>query len=212
MNGSTGWLFFGRKSNKGISSAFSVSKLGPLVLPPRTPDIKKAINPRRNYPTPKPSTLDSTPWGGYSPASRVAFRLVGLGRGTGTCLPGVLVFFLIGGTSSPLGLAPAAAPFGGTGVFLGLGLGLGLGRAGGGGTGAAGVSEWFSVFSTNKKVNRSRLIQTHTIYIEGLRRTDMQTWGCLAFGNQWGSAPDSEVWGKEDERLKAKRRWVLGVH
>lgn len=80
----------------------------------------------------------------------------------GACLPGALVIFLIGGTSSPLGLAPAAAPFGGTGVFLGLGLGLGLGRAGDG-TGAAGVAEWFSVFSTNEKVNRSRLIQTHTI-------------------------------------------------
>lgn len=62
-----------------------------------------------------------------------------------------------------MGLAPAAAPFGSTGVFLGLGLGLGLGRVEGGGAGAAGVSEWFSVFSTNEKVNRSRLIQTHTI-------------------------------------------------
>lgn len=74
------------------------------------------------------------------------FRLAGLGGGTGACLPGALVIFLIGGTSSPLGLTPAAAPFGGPGVFLGLGLGLGLGRAGGGGAGA-GVSGWFSVFS-----------------------------------------------------------------
>lgn len=81
----------------------------------------------------------------------------------GACLPGALVIFLLGGTSSPLGLAPAAAPFGGTGVFLGLSLGLGLGRAAGHGTGAAGVSEWFSVFSTNEKANRSRLIQTHTV-------------------------------------------------
>lgn len=81
----------------------------------------------------------------------------------GACLPGALVIFLLGGTSSPLGLAPVAAPFGGTGVFLGLSLGLGLGRAAGHGTGAAGVSEWFSVFSTNEKANRSRLIQTHTV-------------------------------------------------
>lgn len=91
------------------------------------------------------------------------FRLVGLGGGSGACLPGALVFFLMGGTSSPLWLAPAVAPFGGTGDFLGLGLGLGLGGAEGGRAGAAGVSEWFSVFSINEKVNRSRLIQTHTV-------------------------------------------------
>lgn len=91
----------------------------------------------------------------YSPASRVVFRLVGLGGGTGACLPGTLAFFLMGGTSSPLWLAPAVAPFGGTGVFLGLGLGLGLGGAEGGRTGAAGVSEWFSEFSTNEKLNRA---------------------------------------------------------
>lgn len=127
-------------------------------IPKRPPFLEKVMSP-----TPEPNTLDSSPQGAYSPASRVVFRLVGLGGGMGACLPGALVIFLIGGTSSALGLAPAAAPFGGTGVFLGLGLGLGLGRAGGDGTGAAGVSEWFSVFSTNEKVNRSRLIQTHTI-------------------------------------------------
>lgn len=81
----------------------------------------------------------------------------------GACLPGALVCFLIVGASSPLGLDPDAAPFGSTGGFLGLGLGLGLGRVEGGGAGAAGVSEWFAVFSINEKVNRSRLKQTHTI-------------------------------------------------
>lgn len=126
--------------------------------PKRPPSLEKAMSP-----TPAPNTLDSSPQGAYSPASRVVFRLVGLGGGMGACLPGALVIFLLGGTSSPLGLAPAAAPFGGTGVFLGLSLGLGLGRAAGHGTGAAGVSEWFSVFSTNEKANRSRLIQTHTV-------------------------------------------------
>lgn len=168
------------------------------------PDSKKTIVPRRSSePTPEPSTLDSAPQRAYSPASRVAFRLAGLGGGTGTCLPGALVFFLIGGTSSPLGLAPAAAPFGGTGVFLGLGLGLGLGRAGGGGAGVAGVSEWFSVFSTNEKVNRSRLIQTHTIQIEGARHraTVIQTRGCLALGTSGASAP---------ERLKVGVKGIKG--
>lgn len=139
-------------------------------------------------PTPEPSTRDSTPLGAYLPTSRVVFRLVGLGGGMGACLPEALVFFLIGGTSSPLGLAPAAAPFGGTGVLGGLGLGLGLGRVEGGGAEAVGVSEWFSVFSTNEKVNRSRLIQTHAIYVAGARQTATatQTCSCLALGNQDG--------------------------
>lgn len=179
-------------------------QLNLLVLHPKTPDTKKTIVPRRSSePTPEPSTLDSAPQRAYSPASRVAFRLAGLGGGTGTCLPGALVFFLIGGTSSPLGLAPAAAPFGGAGVFLGLGLGLGLGRAGGGGAGVAGVSEWFSVFSTNEKVNRSRLIQTHTIQMEGARHraTVIQTRGCLALGTSGASAP---------ERLKVGVKGIKG--
>lgn len=138
-----------------------MSKLNPPVLHCKTPDTEKSIISRSNQPHPEPNTLDSSPQGAYSPASRVVFRLAGLGGGTGACLPGALVIFLIGGTSSPLGLTPAAAPFGGPGVFLGLGLGLGLGRAGGGGAGA-GVSGWFSVFSINEKVNRSTLIQTDT--------------------------------------------------
>lgn len=83
------------------------------------------------------------------------FRLVGLGGGVGACLLGALKFFLLGGTSSPLWLAPAVASLGGTGDFLGLGLGLGLGGAVGGRAGAAGVSEWISGFSTNEKVNRA---------------------------------------------------------
>lgn len=78
------------------------------------------------------------------------FRLVGLGGGTGACLLGALTFFLVGGTSSPLWLAPdVVPPLGGTGDFFGLGLSLGLeGTVGGR---AAGVSEWISEFSTNEK-------------------------------------------------------------
>lgn len=82
-------------------------------------------------------------------------RLVGLGGGVGACLLGALTFFLLGVTSFPLWLAPAVAPLGGTGDFLGLGLGLGLGGAVGGGAGATGVSEWTAGCSTNEKVNRA---------------------------------------------------------
>lgn len=112
---------------------------------------KKQLAPSQS---PAPWTQPHSTLAPYSPASRVVFRLVGLGGGTGACLPGALAFFLMRGTSSPLWLAPAVAPFGGTGVFLGLGLGLGLGGAGGSRAGAAGVSEWFSVFSTSEKLNR----------------------------------------------------------
>lgn len=73
----------------------------------------------------------------------------------GACLLGALTVFLLGVTSSPLWLAPAVAPLGGTGDFFGLGLGLGLGGAVGGTAGAASVSEWISVFSTNEKANRA---------------------------------------------------------
>lgn len=73
----------------------------------------------------------------------------------GACLLGALTFFLLGGTSSPLWLAPTVAPLGGTGDFFGLGLGLSLGGVVGDKAGAAGVSEWISVFSTNEKVNRA---------------------------------------------------------
>lgn len=108
-------------------------------------------------PIPEPDILNSIPLctRAYSPASRVVFRLVGLGGRVGACLLGALTFFLLGGTSSPLWPAPAVAPLGGTGDFLGLGLGLGLGGAVGGRAGAAGVSGWIAVFSTNEKVNRA---------------------------------------------------------
>lgn len=121
----------------------------------------------------------------------------------GACLPGALVIFLIGSTSSPLGPAPAAAPFGDTGVFLGLGLGLGLGRAGGGGAGAADVSEWFSVFSINEKVNRSRLIQTHTVEGAGERHTVtliqnvLSPWETVVFCTR-----ESKLWGRKDQKYK----------
>lgn len=131
----------------------------------------------------------------------------------GACLPGTLVFFLIGGTSSPLGLAPAAAPFGGTGVLGGLGLGLGLGRVEGGGAGAAGVSEWFSVFSTNEKVNRGRLMQTHTIYTEAARHavTVRHTCGCLALGNR-GEVQYQRAVLEVRTKAKATPRCAVQVH
>lgn len=119
---------------------------------------EKNHTPGRSYsPIPEPNMLNSTQLctREYSPASRAVFRLVGLGGGVGACLQGALTFFLLGGTSSPLWLAPAVAPLGGTGDFLGLGLGLGLGGAVGGRAGAAGVSEWISGSSTNEKVNRA---------------------------------------------------------
>lgn len=131
----------------------------------------------------------------------------------GACLPEALVFFFIGGTSSPLGLAPAAAPFGGTGVLGGLGLGLGLGRVEGGGAGAAGVSEWFSVFSTNEKVNRSRLIQTHAIHGAGVRHSDsdtnMQLLGPWEPG--WRSAPERAMFGVRTKAESQTRLRCLGT-
>lgn len=77
-------------------------------------------------PTPELSALDHPHKEPYSPVSRVVFRLLGLGGGVGACLPGDLAYFLLGGTSSPLGPAPAEAPFGGSDGFLGLALALDL--------------------------------------------------------------------------------------
>lgn len=112
-----------------------------------------------------------------------------------------------------MGLAPAAAPFGGTGVLGGLGLGLGLGRVEGGGAGAAGVSEWFSVFSTNEKVNRSRLIQTHTIYVSrsethGDSDTNMRLLGPWDPG--WRPAPERAMFGVRTKAESQTRLRCLG--
>lgn len=92
----------------------------------------------------------------YSPVSRFALWLVGLGGGRGGCLAGAFPFFLAWGASLLLWLVvveAAIAFFGGSGAFLDLGLGLGSG-----GAWDAGISgQWSVVLSMDKKVNRSQL-------------------------------------------------------
>lgn len=93
----------------------------------------------------------------YSPVSRFALWLVGLGGGRGGCLAGAFPFFLAWGASLLLWLVVAEAAiafFGGSGAFLDLGLGLGSG-----GARDAGISgQWSVVLSMDKKVNRSQHI------------------------------------------------------
>lgn len=118
----------------------------------------------------------------YSPTSRFALWLVGLGGGRGGCLTGAFPFFLAWGASLLLWLVvveAARAFFGGSGAFLDLGLDLGSGGA----WDAVISGQWSEVFSMDKKVNRSQLTQTDNTNIQQQARQQL-LFAAWALGNQ----------------------------
>lgn len=206
VNRSTGWLSFDRDHNKGISWAFSVSKLNPLGFCPKTGDIEKALIPRELAP-PRAEHPSLNPAGGILTSLSGCVSACWLGWRGGGLLTRSLGIFFNRRHFVTLGAGPGSSPFWRHRCFGGLRFGLRLRKSWGTWRRSCRcLREVFSVLYKRESKQRQTDADTHHINGRSETRGDSDTqwqWYTRAVARPLGTSVRlrtraSNAWGQNE--------------